>query len=59
MGSILLYGWPVRVVDERMLEVFDNGNIHHILHMRRRDCVPSVELPYKYAGTARTKKTVN
>ncbi len=41
--SIFLYGcekWPVREADERMLEVFDNG----ILRVRRRDCVPSVEL---------------
>ncbi len=45
MRSILLYGcetWPVRVADERMLEVFD---IRRILRVRRRDCVPSVELP--------------
>ncbi len=31
--SILLYGcetWPVRVADERMLEVFDNGSICRI-----------------------------
>ncbi len=30
--SILLYGcetWPVRVADERMLEVFDNDSISH------------------------------
>ncbi len=27
-----------------MLEVFDNDSIHHILHVRRRDCVPSVKL---------------
>ncbi len=47
MRSILLYGceiWPVRVTDERMLEVFDNGSIRRILRVRRRDCVPSVEL---------------
>ncbi len=45
--SILLYGcetWPVRVADERMLEVFDNDSIRRILRVRRRDCVPSVEL---------------
>ncbi len=34
----------VRVVDERMLEVFDNNSIRRILRVRRRDCVPSVEL---------------
>ncbi len=47
MRSILLYGcetWPVRVDDERMLEVFDNDSIRRILRVRRRDCVPSVEL---------------
>ncbi len=27
-----------------MLEVFDNDSIRHILRVRRRDCVPSVEL---------------
>ncbi len=29
---------------ERMLEVFDNDSIRRILRVRRRDCVPSVEL---------------
>ncbi len=45
--SIWLYGyktWPVRLADERVLEVFDNDSIHRILRIRRRDCVPSVEL---------------
>ncbi len=45
--STVLYGcktWPVRVADERMLEVFDSDSIHRILRVRRRDCVPSVEL---------------
>ncbi len=45
--TILLYGCETlleRVADERMLEVFDNASIHHILSVRRRDCVPSVEL---------------
>ncbi len=45
--SILLYGcetWPVRVADERMLEVFDNDSIRRILRVRIRDCVPSMEL---------------
>ncbi len=45
--SILLYGcetWPVRVADESMLEVFDTDSIRRILHVRCRDCVPSVEL---------------
>ncbi len=41
MRAILLCGcetWPVRVADERMLEVFDNDSIHCILCVRRRDC---------------------
>ncbi len=45
--SILLYGcetWPVQVADESMLEVFDNDSIRQILHVRRRDCMPSVKL---------------
>ncbi len=45
--SILPYGcvtWPVRVADERMLEVFDNDSTHCILRVRCRDCVPSGEL---------------
>ncbi len=45
--SILLYGcetWPVRVADERMLEVSDNDSIRRILRIRRRDCVPFVKL---------------
>ncbi len=36
--------WPVRVTDEKMLEVFDVDSIRRILRVRRRDCVPSVEL---------------
>ncbi len=53
--SILLYGcetWPVRVADERMLEVFDNDSIHRILRVRRRDCVPSVELRRRLSLTS-------
>ncbi len=45
--SILLYGcgtWPVRVAEETMSEVFDNSSISRLLRVRRRDCVPSVEL---------------
>ncbi len=47
MRSILLYGcdaWTVRVPQERMFEVFDNDSIRRILRVRRKDCVPSVEL---------------
>ncbi len=47
MRLILLYGseiWPVRVAEERTLEVFDNDNIRRILRVRRNDFVPSVEL---------------
>ncbi len=36
--------WPLRVGDERTLEVFDNDSIGRILRVRRWDCVPSVEL---------------
>ncbi len=45
--SILLDGcetWPVRVADEKMLEVFDNDSLHRILCVRRGNCAPSVEL---------------
>ncbi len=45
--SILLYGcetWPVREANKMMLEVFDNDSIRRILRVRRKDCVPSVEL---------------
>ncbi len=44
---ILLYGcdtWPVRVADERMMEVFDDDSIRRILRVRSRDSVPSVKL---------------
>ncbi len=58
--SILPYGfetWPVRVADGRMLEVFDNNSIRRILRVRRRDCVPSVELRRRgFAVTARAKR---
>ncbi len=39
-----------------MLEAFDNDSIRRILYVRRRDCVPSVELPYRHTGAARPKK---
>ncbi len=29
---------------EVMLKVFDNDSIRRILHMRRKDCAPTVEL---------------
>ncbi len=44
---ILLYGCetrPIRVAEERILEGFDNDSIRRILRVKRRDCVPSVEL---------------
>ncbi len=44
--------WPVRVADERMLEVFDNDSIRRILRVRRRDCVPSVELRRRLSLTS-------
>ncbi len=37
--------------DEKMLEVFDNDSIHRILRVRRRDCVPSVELLHRLCLT--------
>ncbi len=43
----MLYGceiWPERLANERMVEVFDNDSIRRILPVRRRDCVPSMEL---------------
>ncbi len=46
LRSILLYGcetWPVRVVDEKTLWVFDNDSIRRIQRVRRGDCVPLVE----------------
>ncbi len=47
LRSILFYGcetWSVRVTDGKMLEIFDNGIFRCILHVRRRSCLPSVEL---------------
>ncbi len=47
LRSILLYGCetrPVRVDAERMLEVIDNDSIRRILRVRRKGCMPSVEL---------------
>ncbi len=35
-----------------MLELFDNGSIRRILHVRRRDCVPSVELRRRLSLTS-------
>ncbi len=35
-----------------MLEVFDNDNIHRILRVRRRDCVPTVELRRRLCRTS-------
>ncbi len=36
--------WPVRPLTKRVPVVFDNDRIHRILLVRRRDCVPTVEL---------------
>ncbi len=52
--SILLFGcetWPVRIADERMLEVFNNDSIRCILRVRRYPCVPSVELSCRLSLT--------
>ncbi len=53
--SIVLYGyeaWPVRVADERMLEVLDTDSIRYILRVGRRDCVPSVKLRCRFCLTS-------
>ncbi len=45
--STLLCGcetWTVRIADEMMLMVSENCSIHTHLHVRRRDCLPAVEL---------------
>ncbi len=45
--TLLLNGcetWPVRLTDERMLEVFGNDSIRRIRHVMHRDCESSVEL---------------
>ncbi len=35
---------PLRVDDERVMAVLDKGSIRRILSVRRRDCVPTVNL---------------
>ncbi len=42
----------VRVADERILEVFDNNSTRRILRVRRRDCVPSLELRRRLCRTS-------
>ncbi len=42
----------LRVTDETVLEVFDNDSFRRILRVRRRDCVPSVELRRRLARGA-------
>ncbi len=63
--SIMLYGrnmWTVRGVDEGVLIIFDNDNIHHTLNTRRKDCVLMVGLrrclclTYTHTGIVRPKK---
>ncbi len=39
----------VCVADERMLAVFDNSIIRDIVRVRRKDCVPTVEMPRRLA----------
>ncbi len=55
--TILLYGcetWPAQVADERIPAGFENDSILRILHVRRRDCVSSVELRRRLArGTGK------
>ncbi len=36
------------MADERGLTVFDNDSIRRILHVRRRDCVPAVEMQRRF-----------
>ncbi len=36
-----------------MLEIFDNDSIRRILRLRRRDCVPSVELRRRMCLTSK------
>ncbi len=53
--SILLYGCEtlsVRAADGRMLAAFDNDSIRRILRIRRRDCMPSVELHRRLCFTS-------
>ncbi len=48
--TILLYGcetWPLRVEDQRRLEVFDNGCLRRILRCRRQDRIPCVALRHR------------
>ncbi len=48
--TILLYGceyWPLRVEDQRCLEVFGNGCLRRILGRRRRDRVPCEALRHR------------
>ena len=45
--TILLYGcetWPLRAVDQRKLEVFDNDCLRYILRCRWTDRVPTITL---------------
>ncbi len=50
---LIVFGsWPVRVADERMLEVFENDSIRRILRVGHRDCVPSVELCHRICRTS-------
>ncbi len=41
----------MRVAGEKMLEVFHNDSIRRILRVRRRDCVPFVELRHRLCLT--------
>ncbi len=48
--TILLYGcetWPLRVEDQRCLEVFDSDCLRRILGRRRRDRVPCEVLRHR------------
>ncbi len=58
---MVLYGWetwPVRVADERMLVVFDNDSIRHILHMRCINSIIAVGLRWRLQFTNTTEQLV-
>ncbi len=50
VGTILLYGcetWPLRVEDQRRLEVFDNDCLRRILGCLRQDRIPCIALRHR------------
>ncbi len=48
--AVLQYGrenWPLRVGDQRRLEVFNSDCLRHILGFRRQDRIPCVALRHR------------